>query len=78
MKRVLPYVLAAVLGAAAGYFLAPRSDSSVAQLETCQSSLAIEQGANDRLARQLNDAERTFNAKCDERIDASLAERRKP
>lgn len=69
MKRFIPYVLAGLLGAAAGYFLAPRSDSALADLEACQAWLKVEQNATDRIAREADQ-------RCDQRIDASLSQRK--
>jgi len=72
VKRALSYILAALLAGYVGFRLAPRSDSSVAQLQTCESSLEIERMASANLAKQANDADR----KCDERVDKMLMERK--
>lgn len=62
MKRFLPIVLAAVLGAAAGYFLAGDCPAPVeVSATTCEEQVA----AADARCQKL----------CDDRIDKSLADR---
>lgn len=73
MKRIATYVLAALLGGAAGYFLAPRCPQVLAELETCEGRLRVEQEATDLIAKQ---ADQRCQTTCDARVDQMLAERK--
>jgi hypothetical protein len=78
MKRIGPYVLAAVLGGAAVYWFLPRAETDDVlkeKLTTCETSLGAETRVNKGLADELVEVERACQAKCDARVDQILAER---
>ena len=74
MKRWGAYLLAGLLGGAAGYFLRPHLTSDLA-LNACHDALAVERAATDSLAVRLDTAEVRARKACEDRIDAMLAER---
>jgi hypothetical protein len=80
MRRHWKIVLAAVLAGAAGYFLGSRSETDVALSEkvaACEAKLLTEQHATESMARRLDRAETDFQKACDERVDQTLADRKR-